>query len=56
MATDNEATSNEYIDDLIVNVIKSIRNMTKLLDCSSIRDYVSKLLPNSDITEENCIN
>ena len=52
MATDDEAISNECIDDLIVNVIKSIRNMIKRPDCSSIRDYVSKLLSNSDITEE----
>ena len=52
MATDDEAISNKCIDDLIVNVIKSIRNMKKRPDCSSIRDYVSKLLSNSDITEE----
>ena len=52
MATDDEAISNEYIDDLIMNVIKSIRNMKKRSDCSSTRDYVSKLLSNSDITEE----
>ena len=52
MATDDEAISNEYIDDLIMNVIKSIRNMKKRPGCSSTRDYVSKLLSNSDITEE----
>ena len=50
MATDDEAISNECIDDLIVNVIISIRNMKKRPDCSSIRDYVSKLLSNSNIT------
>ena len=52
MATDDDAISNECIDDLIMNVIKSIRNMKKRPDCSSIRDYVSKLLSNPDITEE----
>ena len=52
MATDDEAIANEYIDDLIMNVIKSIRNVKKRSDGSSIRDYVSKLLSNSDITEE----
>ena len=52
MATDDEAISNEYIDDLIMNVIKSIRNMKKRPDCSSISDYISKLLSNSHITEE----
>ena len=52
MATDDKAISNECIDDLIVNVIKSIRNMKKRPDFSSIRDYVSKLFSNSDITEE----
>ena len=52
MATDDEAMSNECTDDLIINVIKSIRNMKKRPDCSSIRDYISKLLSNSDITEK----
>ena len=31
MATDEEAMSNECIDNLIMNVIKSIRNMKKVL-------------------------
>ena len=52
MSTDDEAISNECIDDLIMNVIKSIRNMKKHPDCSSIYDYISKLLSNSDITKE----
>ena len=52
MATDDEAISNEYIDDLIMNVIKSIRNMKKRPDGSSIYDYISKLLSNSNITKE----
>ena len=56
MATDDEAISNECIDDLMINVIKSIRNMKKRPDCSSIRDYISKLLSNSNITEEIVLN
>ena len=56
MATDEEAMSNECIDNLIMNVIKSIRNMKKSPDCSFIRDYISKLLSNSDITEEIVLN
>ena len=31
MATDDEAISNESIDDLIINVIKSKRNMKNIL-------------------------
>ena len=56
MVRDNEAISHEYIDDLIMNVIKSIRNMKKCPDCSSIHDYISKLLSNSDITKEIVLN
>ena len=52
MATDDEGMSNECTDDLIINVIKSIRNMKKRPDCSFIGDYISKLLSNSDITEK----
>ena len=52
MATDDEGMSNECTDDLIINVIKSIRNMKKRPDCSSIGDYISKLLSNFDITEK----
>ena len=44
MVTDDEAISN-------INVIKSIRNMKKGPNCFSIRDYISKLLSNSNITE-----
>ena len=56
MATDDKAISNECIDDLIMNVITSIRNMKKRPDCSSIYDYIRKLLSNSDITEEIVLN
>ena len=30
--------------------------MKKCPDCSSVRDYISKLLSNSDITEEIVLN
>ena len=52
MTTDDEAISSECIDDLMMNVIKSIRYMKKRPDYSSICDYVNKLLSNSDITED----
>ena len=51
MATSDETISNECIDDLIINAI-----MEKRPDCSSIRDYISKLLSNSDITDEIILN
>ena len=44
--------SNECIDDLLMNVIKSIRYMKKRPDYFFICDYVNKLLSNSDITED----
>ena len=56
MATDEEAMSNECIDNLIMNVFKSIRNMKKRPDCSFILDYISKLLSNFDITKEIVFN
>ena len=56
MVTDDEGISNECIDDLIINVIKSTKNMKKRPDCSSIRDYISKLLSNSDITDDIILN
>ena len=56
MATNEETISNECIDDLIINVIKSKRNMKTRPDCSSIRDDISKLSSNSDITEEVVLN
>ena len=40
----------------MINVIKSTRNMKKRPDCFSIRDYISKLLSNSNITEEIVLN
>ena len=56
MATDEEAIFNGYIDDLIINVTKSIQNIKKHPNFSSICDYVSALLSNSDITEEIILN
>ena len=56
MGMNDEAISNECIDNLIINVIKSIQNMKKLPDCSCTCDYLSKLLSNSDITEEIILN
>ena len=46
----------EDLDNIILNAIKSIRNIKKRPDCSVIYDYLSKLLPNSEIphsTENN---
>ena len=47
-----ETIPNNDLDDLILNAIKSIRNSKKRPDCSSIYDYLSKSLSNSDITKE----
>ena len=51
--TIEEAVANEDLDDLILNAIKSIRNTKKRPDCSVIYDYLTKLLPNSEINEKN---
>ena len=56
MTTDDEAISNECIYDLIINFTKSLRIIKKRCNCSSIRDYISKLLSNSDITKEVILN
>ena len=52
----DEAIANEDLDDLILNAIKSIRNIKTHPACSVIYDYLSKLLPNSEITEKNISN
>ena len=52
METFEEIITNNDLDDLILNAIKSIRNNKKRPDCSSIYDYLSKSLSNSDITKE----
>ena len=52
METLEETITNNDLDDLILNAIKSICNNKKRPDCSSIYDYSSKSLSNSDITKE----
>ena len=52
METLEETITNNDLDDLILNAIKSIRNNKKRPDCSSIYNYLSKSLSNSDITKE----
>ena len=41
--TIDETFANEYLDNLVINALKLIRNIKKLPDCSVIYDYVSKL-------------
>ena len=52
----DEAIVNEDLDNLTLNAIKSTRNIKKRLDCSVIYDYLIKILPNSEINEENISN
>ena len=52
METLEEAITNDALDDLSLNAIKSIRNNKKRPDCYSIYDYLSKSLSNSDITKQ----
>ena len=52
METLEEAITNDALDDLLLNAIKSIRNNKKRPDCYSIYDYLSKSLSNSDITKQ----
>ena len=54
--TIDEAIANEDLDNLILNAIKSIRNIKKRPDCSAIYDYLIKLLPNSEINEKSISN
>ena len=54
--TTDEAIANEDLDNLILNAIKSIRNIKKRPDCSVIYDYLIKLLPNSEINKERISN
>ena len=58
METIDEATANEDLHNLILNAIKSIRNIKKCPDCSVIYDYLIKILPNTKkiINEENVSN
>ena len=50
--TIEEAIASEDLDNLILNVIKLIKNIKKHPDCSAIHDYLIKLLPNSKINEK----
>ena len=50
--TIDEAIANEDLNNLILNVIKLVRNIKKHPDCSDIHDYLIKLLPNSKINEK----
>ena len=52
LETIEEGITNEYLDILIFNAIKSIRNIKKRPDCLSICDHLSKSLSNSEITED----
>ena len=56
METLEETISNNDLDHLILNTIKSIRSNKKRPDCSSIYDYLSKSLSNSDITKQEITN
>ena len=52
METLEEAITNDALDDLLLNAIKSLRNDKKRPDCYSIYDFLSKSLSNSDITKQ----
>ena len=54
--TIDEAVANEDLHDLLLNATKSIRNFKKRPDCSVIYDYLSKLIPNSEISEKSILN
>ena len=51
--TIDEAIVNEDLENLVLNSIKSIRNNKNRPNCSIIYDYLSKLLPNSEINKKN---
>ena len=48
METIGVAIANIDLDNLILNAIKSVRNIKKYPDCSVIYDYLCKSLPNSE--------
>ena len=50
--TIDKEIANEDLDNLILNAIKSIRNIKKRPDYSVIYDNLIKLLPNSEINEK----
>ena len=51
METIGVAIANEDLDNLILNAIKSVRNIKKRPDCSVIYDYLCKSLPSSEINK-----
>ena len=58
--TIEEATPDDYLDDLILNTIKSIQNIKKHPGCFNIYDYLKKSLSESECTEDisdrlNCL-
>ena len=56
MTSPRTSIANEDLDNLVLNVIKPIRKINKHPDCSVIDDYLSKLLPKSEINEKNISN
>ena len=50
--TISETIANEDLDNLIINSIKSIRNIKKRPDCCVIYDYLRKLPPISEINKK----
>ena len=49
----DELITNKDLDNIILNTIKSRKNIRKRPDCPVIYHYLSKLLPNSEINEKN---
>ena len=52
METTDEVIVNEYLNSLVLNTLKSKRNIKKYPDCPVIYDYLSKSPLNSEITEK----
>ena len=52
MKTIEQEIADEYLDNLILNIINTIRKNRKRRDTSSIQEYLHKKLNNSDVTVE----
>ena len=52
METIEQEIADEYLDNLILNTINTIRKNRKRPDTSSIHEYLQKKLNNSDVTAE----
>ena len=52
METIEQEIADEYLDNLILNTMNTIRKNRKRLDTSSIHEYLHKNLNNSDVTAE----